>query len=100
MKNPFEGDAEAIEKGRQLYGARCVFCHGGGGRGAKGPSLTTGRWKYGGRDEDVFRTISMGKAGTQMGAFGHTMDSDDIWKVIAYLREETRKRQAAGEIPK
>ena len=32
-----------------------------------------------------------------MGAFAASMSGDDIWKIIAFLRDETRKRQAAGD---
>jgi mono/diheme cytochrome c family protein len=33
--NPHAGDPAAIARGADLFAARCVFCHGGQGRGAK-----------------------------------------------------------------
>src|SRR5262245_15078996 len=57
VANPFEGDAAAIEEGRELFSRRCVFCHGTGAKGGKGPNLTSGKWKYGGRNADLFATI-------------------------------------------
>lgn len=98
VKNPHEGDPAAIAKGSELFGERCVFCHGGHGRGAKGPPLTAGHYKHGGSDNILFGTIVSGRPGTQMGAFGTTLSADDIWDIIAYLRDETRRRKAAGEL--
>ncbi len=98
--NEFEGDTDAIAHGKERFGARCVYCHGGGGRGAKGPDLTDDKWKFGGSNERVFYNIAAGIPNTQMGAFGGSMEGDDIWKIIAYLRDENRKRHEAGEIKK
>jgi mono/diheme cytochrome c family protein len=95
--NPHEGDPAAIARGSDLFAARCAFCHGGHGRGAKGPALTAGHYKRGGSDLVLFSTIVTGRPGTQMGAFGGTLSADDIWDIIAFIRDETRKRQEAGE---
>ena len=45
----------------------------------------------------LFATISGGIPGGQMGAFAASMNGDDIWRIIVFLRDETRKRQAAGD---
>jgi cytochrome c len=42
-------DPTAVEAGRERFSERCVFCHGGGGKGAKGPCLTCGRFRNGGK---------------------------------------------------
>jgi len=86
--NPFEGNPDAIEEGKVLYQRLCIFCHGAGGRGAKGPDLTDDFWRFGGRDGDVFASIAAGRPGTQMGAFAGRLTSDEIWKIIAYLRSQ------------
>jgi mono/diheme cytochrome c family protein len=44
IKNPHEGDSAAIARGYDLFAARCAFCHGGHGMGAKGPALTAGHY--------------------------------------------------------
>jgi cytochrome c(L) len=90
VANPFEGDPAAIEEGRELFSRRCSFCHGTGGGGAKGPDLTSGKWKYGGRNTDVFATIAAGRPLTQMGGFATSMTTDEIWKVIAFIRSQYR----------
>jgi mono/diheme cytochrome c family protein len=99
VKNPHDGDPAAISRGSELYAARCAFCHGGAGKGAKGPALTSGHFKRGGSDLVLFSTIATGRPGTQMGAFSGTLSADEIWDIIAYLRAETRKRQESGEVP-
>jgi len=98
MANEFAGDSDGIEYGRERFSARCAFCHGGAGKGGKGPALTKGHFKRGGRNEDLFFNIAGGIPNTQMGAFGGTLDGDEIWKIIAYIRDVTNHRRAAGEI--
>jgi mono/diheme cytochrome c family protein len=97
IKNPREGDPAAVARGYDLFAARCAFCHGGHGMGAKGPALTAGHYKRGGSNLTLFSTIATGRPGTQMGAFGGTLSADDIWDIIAYIRDETKKRQEAGD---
>jgi mono/diheme cytochrome c family protein len=95
MKNPYEGQVEAIEKGRDRFSERCTFCHGTRGKGAKGPCLICGHWKHGGSNASLFVTISAGLAGTQMGAFAASLTGDEIWQIIAFLRDEEAKRRQA-----
>lgn len=97
--NPHAGDPAAIARGADLFAARCAFCHGGQGRGAKGPALTVGHFKRGGSDLVLFSTIATGRPGTQMGAFATTLSADDIWDIIAYLRDVTQKRLESGDVP-
>lgn len=94
----FINDPEAIEYGKERFGARCVFCHGTDGLGAKGPALVKGKFKRGGCNQDIVINIASGIPGTQMGAFGASLEFDDILKIVAYLRDEERKLREAGEI--
>jgi len=91
IENPFSGDAEAIEYGEERFAARCAFCHGGGGGGAKGPNLIDDKWKYGSTNEAIFYNIAAGIPDTQMGAFGTSLSGDEIWKIMAYLEHENKK---------
>jgi mono/diheme cytochrome c family protein len=101
--NPFEGNAQAIEEGRELASRKCVFCHGGGLRGAKGPDLTDDKWRWGGSNAALFAMIAGGRPGTQMGGFASSMTGEEIWKVIAYIRSQNRggagKEPAAAPSP-
>ena len=101
MVNPFEGDAEAIAIGYERFNQRCSYCHGMRGIGAKGPPLTRGYYKIsGGTNINLYSTIASGLTingkPTQMGAFGATISDEDIWKIIAYMRQEYKDRKAAG----
>jgi putative heme-binding domain-containing protein len=91
----------AVEEGSTLYKSYCTFCHGTGGRGAKGPNLTDEFWKFGGTDDAIFETISRGRPGTQMGAFltAEKMNEDQIWKVVAYLRNQATYGDWAQRYP-
>src|SRR5437763_788100 len=45
----------ALEEGQALFRGLCSGCHGGAGRGGKGPDLTRGRFMHGNKDEDIAR---------------------------------------------
>jgi mono/diheme cytochrome c family protein len=101
MINPFEGDSEAIAAGYERFNSRCSYCHGMRGIGAKGPPLTRGYYKKsGGTNVQLYSTIASGLVvngqPTQMGAFSRTINDDDIWRIIAYMRQEYKDRIAAG----
>jgi len=103
MELPID-DAQVVELGREKYAQRCSFCHGGGGKGGKGPCLTCGKFSYSGNNNTaIYTTIAVGitnrSLGGTMGAFGTTMSAEEIMAVLTYLRAEERRRIAAGEIP-
>ncbi len=89
VKNPYEGKAEAIKEGDKIFDARCSECHMDGTGGA-GPDLTDDTWIYGGSDAQVFETISGGRKGG-MPSWKGVLSTDDIWKVIAFIRSIHRK---------
>ena len=96
-------DPKVVELGREKYAQRCAFCHGGGGKGGKGPCLTCGRFRYSGNtNTEIYSTIAGGISnralGGTMGAFGTTMSMEEIQAVVTFLRSEERRRIAAGEI--
>ena len=85
--NPFQGNAEAIEQGQQLFRLSCASCHGLNAKGLRGPDLTTGQWTRGGTDAQLFRVIMSGIAGTDMpGARNSDATDDQGWALVAYLR--------------
>jgi mono/diheme cytochrome c family protein len=92
------GDPVAVAAGKERFAERCAFCHGGQGRGGKGPCLTCGRFKYGGRASQLYANIAGGVQGTQMGAFESSLAREEILNIIAYLRVQTDVRREAGEL--
>jgi mono/diheme cytochrome c family protein len=97
-------DPKVVDLGREKYAQRCSFCHGGGGKGGKGPCLTCGKFPYSGNtNTNVYTTIAVGvtnrSMGGTMGAFGTTMSAEEIVAVLTFMRAEEKRRIEAGEIP-
>jgi mono/diheme cytochrome c family protein len=102
MELPID-DPKVVELGKEKYAQRCSFCHGGGGKGGKGPCLTCGKFTYSGnRNANIYAVIAGGinnrSLGGTMGAFGTTMSMEEITAVLTYMRAEERRRVQAGEI--
>lgn len=102
MELPID-DPKVVELGKEKYAQRCSFCHGGGGKGGKGPCLSCGKFTYSGnRNANIYAVIAGGinnrSLGGTMGAFGTTMSMEEITAVLTFLRFEERRRIAAGEI--
>ncbi len=93
-RNPLAGQVDAIDAGRRLFDGSCAACHGPGGQGERGPALNTGTFTRGGDDQDLFRAIRSGIAGTQMPPFGRFSD-EQLWQLVSYLRS-LAPRSAGG----
>jgi mono/diheme cytochrome c family protein len=96
-------DPKVVDFGREKYAQRCSFCHGGGGKGGKGPCLTCGRFRYtGNTNTEIYALIAGGisnrSLGGTMGAFGTTMSMEEIQAVVTFMRYEERRRIKDGEI--
>jgi cytochrome c oxidase cbb3-type subunit 3 len=84
--NPVKGDATAARNGAILFTTmNCDGCHGGDASGWVGPSLTDGRWRYGGADEEIFSSIYFGRP-KGMPAFGGVLGVPGVWNIVAYLK--------------
>lgn len=62
----FLADPAGLEKGRQLFEAHCVDCHGPGGLGSRGPTLAQPNLPRSGDDPTLVRIIQSGIPGTEM----------------------------------
>lgn len=95
LKNPLEGDLQAIENGARLFKRiSCHGCHGGNARGGTGPDLTDDEWLRQPSDEMIFNTIRNGRSGTLMSPFGDQLSDEQIWSLVAHIRDLGRKRKA------
>jgi mono/diheme cytochrome c family protein len=107
LHNPYNDQIDAIaEEGHHKYlSFSCNGCHGGGGGGGMCPPLTNDAWIYGADDDTLFRLVSLGSDGLKkdygykrvkqevvvgpMPPFGGIIKtSDDLWKVIAFIRSK------------
>jgi cytochrome c oxidase cbb3-type subunit 3 len=84
VKNPLEGNAEAVRAGMGLFRGRCGDCHGIDARGVRGPDITQ-VWVSGRTDQGLFKTIKEGISGTEMPANPRISDHE-AWQILAYLR--------------
>jgi mono/diheme cytochrome c family protein len=91
-----------VAKGKQVYEANCVQCHGaeGKGDGYGAPFLvptprdfTGGQFKFRTTasgllptDDDLFRTISRGADGTGMPPWKYLLTDDERWALVDYVK--------------
>lgn len=104
--NPLAGDAQAVELGRLKFRMYCAGCHGLHATGGRsGPDLTRGTFAGGDTDADLYGVISKGVPGTEMPAFSDSLENDEVWRLISYVRSLTPHEtapipgdSAAGEL--
>ncbi|MBP90366.1 MAG: hypothetical protein CMJ64_27280 [Planctomycetaceae bacterium] len=85
-QEPSPEQVAALAEGKAMYRGLCSGCHGGSGRGGKGPNLTDDRWLHGDKDEDITRVIQKGVPKTTMKKLGESLKEEQIAKIIAYVR--------------
>lgn len=97
MKNPFEGNQDAVAAGKQVFTSNCVTCHGSDakGDGPAGASLNPrpANLQLTVKETDaayMHWTISEGGSAaglsSAMPAFKGVLSDDDIWRTVNYLR--------------
>jgi putative heme-binding domain-containing protein len=86
-KNPFQGQPEAIQQGRETYNQSCTVCHGfDGSAGEMGPALGLEGRRFALQNAgEIFAAIKNGIPATGMPPTPNLSD-DDIWKVTAYIQ--------------
>lgn len=77
--------APQSEGERLFIGYNCADCHGFGGAGSMGPSFQDGRWRFGGSEDSVYRSIAEGRP-DGMPRWGPMIPADHIRKLAAYVR--------------
>jgi cytochrome c oxidase cbb3-type subunit 3 len=96
----YEGNAQAIAQGQQLFSwMNCVGCHGHGG-GAMGPALIDDQWRYGGRIDQIASTIAEGRP-NGMPSWRAKLTDEQIWQLAAYVRSLSGqvRKDAVGARP-
>ena len=93
-KNPLKATQAVVAKGKSLYDANCVACHGAGGRGdgpaaaALNPRPPDMRAAKSWSDGQIAAQIKNGRG--IMPPFGQTLDSESIWSLVHYVRRLQR----------
>jgi cytochrome c oxidase cbb3-type subunit III len=81
----YAGNAYAIAQGQQLFTwMNCVGCHSHGG-GGMGPALMDGKWRYGGRIDQIAASIADGRP-NGMPSWRGKLTGQQIWQLAAYVR--------------
>ncbi|MCS6897381.1 MAG: cytochrome c, partial [Nitrospira sp.] len=79
--------------GREIYVNTCIRCHGVDGKGSRDvalmppPADLTSAAVQNRLDAALFKRIHGGKPNTAMGAWHHALSDEEIWDVVAYVRE-------------
>jgi cytochrome c oxidase cbb3-type subunit III len=89
-KNPFAGSAADIDVGRGTFRIYCSPCHGIHAQGGRGPDLTRGVYEAGDGDADLHGVIADGVPGSEMPGYGARMNTDSIWRLVAYIRSTVK----------
>jgi mono/diheme cytochrome c family protein len=102
-----KGDAA---KGKESYDNTCVACHGPEGKGdgvaaaaldPKPRNLSDGAYVSTLSNEHLYKVISEGGASVglspMMAPWGGVLSEQDIWNVIAYIRQDICKCQYDGK---
>jgi cytochrome c oxidase cbb3-type subunit 3 len=86
VKNPYAGSMLAVEQGKRLFiEMNCAGCHTYTGKGWMGPDLTDNYWRYGGSDDQIYKSVYEGRP-QGMPAWGKTLPPESIWKLVTYIK--------------
>ena len=84
-------DPQAMTRASQLFRAVCTgYCHSTQPAAAReAPNLFDCEWTRGSSDQEIFDVIAAGVPDTQMQGFGERLPHEDLWKLVAYLRQKS-----------
>ncbi len=101
QQNPQKPTPQSIAAGKALFEQNCSTCHGPAGKGdgpaavalnPKPANFSTGQYKYGGADAQLFKTISNGVPGTPMVAWP-SIPEKSRWDLVNYVKSLAPKKK-------
>ena len=85
IKNPAQGDQQAINRGMQYFiSFNCNGCHADNGGGGMGPALSNNTFIYGSEPENIYLSIYQGRP-NGMPAWGAVLPDAVIWDLVTYI---------------
>ncbi len=78
----YKSTAQAIQRGSEIYTLNCAYCHSESGANVS-ERVKSGQLKYGGKQMDLFKTITKGMGGQHR--FEYLLENDR-WALVHYLR--------------
>jgi len=98
MKNPFAGQADAVDAGKLLYARNCLACHGKTGKGTGNvPSLVDGKLK-GVPQGEILWFITQGDKDNGMPAWAF-LPEEKRWQIISYVESLASGGASAAAAP-
>jgi putative heme-binding domain-containing protein len=82
-QNPYTSSSD-VAIGRQYFLGHCAQCHGPEGEGGRGVNLTTGHYRHGSSDRQLYITIRQGVPGSEMP--GSRLSQPEVWRMVAFVR--------------
>lgn len=87
-RNPYNGDKEAIEKGKDLFMTACSGCHGHNAEGKLGPGLADDYWTYpaNATDQGLFEVL-FGESNGMIGPQYVNLNTDEMLLIMSWIRD-------------
>jgi mono/diheme cytochrome c family protein len=84
-------DPQAMTRATGLFRAVCTgYCHSTQpAANREAPNLFDCEWTHGSSDQQIFDTIAAGVPDTQMQGFGERLPHEDLWKLVAFIRQKS-----------
>ncbi|MBE2219841.1 MAG: c-type cytochrome [Ignavibacteria bacterium] len=92
-------DAAELDKGKQIFLANCLPCHGPDGGGTVGPNLTDKNWIHGGGIKNVFTTIKNGVPAKGMISWQTSLTPKQMQQVGSFVLSLQGTTPANGKAP-
>ena len=85
-KNVPMADAAGIAKAKDIFGTKCLACHGKLGEGGVGPNLTDDYWLHKGSLNDIYHSIKVGYPEKGMQSWANDYTPKEISFLASYVK--------------